>query len=118
MAENNVGDEKLETRIEKIPPKRLEPLNYSVPGTKETEEVLHALDVLSVAVVKAVKDGLHIGDPLQVVASREVRQAIVKAVEDIDSVPNEIKDLTTDERLRLSRMGIDMVSNVLKALEG
>lgn len=88
-------------------------------GVQETKEVLVALDVLALDVVKVIKK--HLGMPeilALVLADEDLKSAIAKAVDGVSKVPAELKDLSLAEAIELAMDQAKSVPALLAALKG
>ena len=76
-------------------------------GIKETKEALDGLNEVAVEIVKVAKDGIQVKDAATIVedliTKPEFKAKLVAAVEGINLVPAEIKDLDLAEGVELAK---------------
>lgn len=89
-------------------------------GVKETKELVMAVNELSLAIIREVKDGVQVKDALALVAKmREdgpLKDALEKAVADIAKVPSEVSDLDLSEGFDLGMVQLRYVPKYIQAL--
>jgi hypothetical protein len=92
----------------------------STYGIIETEDVLVAVNELSLVVIQHVKDGVQVSDigaiVFQLMNSDAAKVALVKAVENILAVPKEIGDIDLGEGLELGKVQLSYLPKILEAL--
>lgn len=89
-------------------------------GTKESEEVLIAVKILGVFLVKRLKDGVGADDLLAVIQKIVFDGAFVNALkEGMDGsalVPKELADLDAEEIRKIAGVGLDSILAILAEL--
>lgn len=89
-------------------------------GTKESEEVLIAVKILGVFLVKRLKDGVGADDILAVVRKIVFDGAFVDAlkegIEGSALVPKELADLDAEEIRKIAGVGLDAILAILAEL--
>lgn len=90
-------------------------------GIKETQELIAGIGALAIALISSVKkDGVGKG-ALEVVelffSDAEFKAVVVAAVEQINAIPAEIKDLDFAEGFELGKDGIELVRNIIGAVQ-
>ena len=89
-------------------------------GIRNVKEVLIALNVLALVIIKNIKDGVQVSDIpaiiMQVMGSDETKAALVAAIENILAVPTEIADLSIAEGLELGGEQLKYLPLILDAL--
>lgn len=91
-----------------------------VVGVKDIKDVLKAVNLLSIFIIKQVKNGVDMTDATALVAflMASENQAILKdAVAGISNLPAEIKDLSLGEGLELATMLIASIPEYVSALK-
>ena len=90
-------------------------------GIKETTEVIAALGAIAPAIVKTMKDGVQVTDAVtiyeQIVRNEEVKAKIMAAIENIQAVPEEVKDLQIIEVAELVLVSAKQTFEVIKSLQ-
>lgn len=87
---------------------------------KNIKEVVKALNMISLFIVKQVKDGLDFSDATALVTflmQEEVQKTLKDAVEGISQIPEEFKDFELAEGLELATMAIAFVPQLIDALK-
>jgi hypothetical protein len=88
-------------------------------GIQETKEVLAALDLLAIDVIKVLKKHGGAGDVIAaVLADEDLKNALVKAQENVTKVPAELGDLQLGEIVELAMDQAKSVPALLAALKG
>lgn len=89
-----------------------------VVGIKETKEALIGAMVLGVFVAARLKDGAQLDDALALgqkfVGDAEFKAKVMAAIEGIDKVPAEVKDISFAEILELAQV----MPELLAAIKG
>jgi hypothetical protein len=91
-----------------------------VVGINDLKEVLKAVNLLSIFIIKQVKNGIDMSDATALVAflMASENQAVLKdAVAGIGSLPAEIKDLSLAEGLEVCTLLIASVPEYFAALK-
>jgi hypothetical protein len=90
-------------------------------GIKETKEVLDGLNSVAEEIISVAKDGLQVKDAVQVVEDLimkpEFKAKLVAAVDGINQIPAEIKDLDLAEGVQLVQFEYDGVKRIIEALK-
>jgi hypothetical protein len=86
-------------------------------GIKETTDVLVALNKLSVALIKAGKDGFQFSDAASLMANEELKAALLAAYDEISKVPAELKDLDVSEGIQLAMVQVQMLPGLIEAFK-
>lgn len=90
-------------------------------GIKETKEVLMAAKVLSLLIIKKAKDGIQVSDGVDIAAAllldAEIKGAVSAALEKINEVPAEMKDLDILEGMDLAKFVLDSIPEYIEALK-
>lgn len=91
-------------------------------GTKETKEVLIAVNKVSLLLIKHLKDGFQAGkDGLAIVSeimsTEELKQSLIDAAVGVSAVPAEMKDLDAQEIIELVMLQAMLVPDVMNALK-
>lgn len=90
-------------------------------GIKETKEALDGLNEVAVEIVKVAKDGIQVKDAATIVedliTKPEFKAKLVAAVEGINLVPAEIKDLDLAEGVELAKFEYDGVKKIIEELK-
>lgn len=91
-------------------------------GVKESKELLIGVNELSLVLMKHLKDGFQAGKDAaailgELVANEEVKNKLVEAVQGVDKVPAEIKDLSLEEGVELGMVQVGYVSKIVDALK-
>ena len=90
-------------------------------GIKETSDVLVAVNLLAVELIKLVKDGIQASDAAVLVAiissNEPVKNALFAAFNNISAVPAEVKDLDVSEVVQLIVAQAQQVPSILEALK-
>ena len=93
----------------------------SKAGIKETTEVIAALGAIAPAIVKTMKDGVQVADAVtiyeQIIRNEEVKAKIMAAIENIQAIPEEVKDLQTVEIAELVLVSAKQTFEVIKSLQ-
>lgn len=83
-------------------------------GIKEVSEVVKAVNKLSVDVIKGLKDGVQFDDIDIIIANID---SVKQAIEGVDQVGAELKDLDLNEIKELVNMAIELVMSVIAAIK-
>ena len=83
-------------------------------GIKEIREVIEAANKLSCDVIKGLKDGVQFDDINIIIKNID---SIKTAIEGVDKVGAELKDLDLNEVKELVSLAIDLVKNVIEAVK-
>ena len=83
-------------------------------GIKEITEVIQAANKLSCDVIKGLKDGVQFDDINIIIKNID---SIKTAIEGVDSIGAELKDLDLNEVKELVSLAIDLVKNVIEAVK-
>lgn len=90
-------------------------------GVKETKEVLLAAKVLSLLIIKKAKDGIQVSDGVDIAAAllldAEIKGAVSAALDKINEVPAEMKDLDILEGMDLAKFVLDSIPEYIEALK-
>lgn len=85
------------------------------------KEVLVALNMIGITLIKQLKDGFQVTDIGEVVAeimgSAELKAALVAAVEGITAIPGEIADVSIPEGIELAVTQLEFLPKILAALK-
>lgn len=88
---------------------------------RNVKEALVALNLLSMVIIKQLKDGFQVTDIgaaiLEIMASDATKEALVAAIEGITSIPAEITDFTVAEGIELALVQIEYLPKILEALK-
>ncbi len=88
-------------------------------GINETQQILAFIETLGVALGKEVAgDGLSIWDALKIFEDPSFRKKLGDAIEGVQLVPEEIKDIDIVEGFTLSKQALDVVQKILAAFKG
>lgn len=90
-------------------------------GIKETMEMLEGLNELSLFVIQKSKDGLQAKDGVELVEKllldADFKSKLSVAIEGINKVPAEIKDLDLNESFQLGKYEFEKIQEMVKALK-
>lgn len=90
-------------------------------GIKETKELLIAINMLAVELIKLVKDGIQASDAAVLVAiissNEPVKNALFAAFSNISAVPAEVKDLDVAEIVELVGAEVGLLPAILEAMK-
>lgn len=90
-------------------------------GIKETKEALDGLNSLSEEIVSLAKDGIQMGDAVKlaedIMLKPEFKAKLAAAIEGIQKVPAEIKDIDFAEGIELAQFEYEGVKKILEALK-
>ena len=90
-------------------------------GIKETKEVLMAAKVLSLLIIKKAKDGIQVSDGVDIAAAllldAEIKNAVSAALDKINEVPAEMKELDILEGMDLAKFVLDSIPEYIEALK-
>lgn len=90
-------------------------------GIKETKEVIVALGAIAPVIVKTIKDGVQVTDAVtiyeQLIKNEEVKAKFIAAIENIQAVPEEVKDLQMVEIAELAVESAKQTFEVIKTLQ-
>lgn len=88
-------------------------------SVKETKEVLVAVGDLAVLLVEVLKDGVQISDALKIADALMKRPELLielkAALDGIEEVPAELKDISLDEGIELAKVSAEIVKKVVAA---
>lgn len=88
---------------------------------KNVKEVLVALNMVSLVLIKQLRDGFQVADVgaaiLEIMASDETKAALVAAIEGITALPAEIADFQLAEGIELALVQLDYLPKILEALK-
>lgn len=91
-------------------------------GILETRDVLEAVNELAIIIIKHAKDGVQVSDisaiVLNIMNSDDTKKALVKAVENVTTVPAELSDIDFAEGLELGKVQLTYLPKILAALKG
>ncbi len=87
-------------------------------GTKETLELLHAIQFLSVNIAAALKDGkINIDDlPILLNLMKQTR-VIIDGIRDFKEIPSEVGDMDREEALQVGYKIYEIIRAVKKEIE-
>lgn len=90
-------------------------------GINETKQAVIGIMELACYLIKRFKDGVDIGDGLdilkQLISGSDLKKYVNDAVENINQVPAELKDLDAQEIVELSSLLIGYVPEIIEALK-
>lgn len=90
-------------------------------SVKETKEVLVALNMLSLVLIKIMKDGVQASDAAALVAeissNEELKLALFQAYDNVKKVLDEMKDVSLSEGVELAMVQIQFVPQIIDALK-
>lgn len=90
-------------------------------GIKETKEVIIAVNMLSVELIKALKDGPQMADVstlfTALTTNEEFKVALYAAYMDISKVPSEVKEIDLAGGLELAQVQLSFVPKIVEAIK-
>lgn len=90
-------------------------------GVKETMEALGGLNALTIFIISQAKDGINLQDGValveKIMLDPEFKAKLAAAVEGINKVPAELKDLDLTESFALGKYGFEQIQEIIKALK-
>lgn len=90
-------------------------------GIKETQEMLAGLNMVSLFVIGRVKDGIDMSDAAAVVEKlvmdQEFKSILASAIEGVNKIPAELKDIDLSEALQLGQYEVEQVKKIIEALK-
>lgn len=85
---------------------------------KDSKELLIAINVLSLDIVRLVKKHAGVLDmAAALLADADLKDALSKAIEGIANVPSEIKEMGMSDILDLAQVQISMIPKIVEALK-
>ena len=88
-------------------------------GIENTKEAIVAVNVLSIFIIKRLKDGIGFDDALalfsKITSDDEFMKVLKEAFDGVSTVPAELKDLQSEEVVELLTIFIGMIPDYLSA---
>lgn len=95
--------------------------NMEQVGIKETKEALDGIFAIGQEVAKVAKDGVQVKDAATVaedlLAHPEFKAKLIAAIEGINKVPAEVKDIDFGEGVELAKFGYEGVKGIIDELK-
>ena len=90
-------------------------------GVKETKELLEAVNILVVHLIREFKDGIQLGDFLELysklISDDEFKEKMVQAYLGVSAIPAELEDIDVREIIELSSYQLSFLPEIIDVIK-